>query len=839
MTVSPSMHRRKASEPPRPPASNTAPSGALGGLGLGSSPPSQSPPLLPTGSPVPLSPLSSPHRNSLAPLMPLSGSPRCSKSLSPSSFGPGPRADPLKELWTNKMTPDAFVQTVESAPPEQRRHWLRQMAVEFLKAGSFLRISNEIDMRKSVDVIVHETCQALQCDRATLFMVDAKNAQLVSLHPKVSQGQTIKSPLSTGIAGHCATTGEVLNVPDAYADKRFNAAVDRRSGYKTTSLLCYPVRNREGKIIAVIEALNKQNGQNFTPEDELILNVIAQQASAAHTERTPTPHGGSAAQVGISLENTHAFQEAVREKQKVRALLKLTRDTITKVMDTNKLIKTVIKKARMLLEADRASLFVTDKGKQQLWTVVADSSGPIRMPLATGIAGMCASQNKIVNLEDAYADPHFNRQIDKESGYRTKTLLCCPIQSNKGEALGVVQMINKKDGGPFMKDDEELLTGFCAQVALALETAALFREINDTKLLLEGIMGSINHLIITLEDAGTLVQANKDPANLLGIPRSQMAAQNYKTFFSANPKTVNLSYSIVPLESTNVLTASFRIRGVVVIFEDLSTQQQLLSTLGMYMSPELAIEVVKDGGTKLGGSESEATVLFTDLRDFTSLSEKMSPQTTVDLLNDYFGRIGTAIVRENGTINKFLGDGLMAVFGIPIPGERDAEQACMAALRIVGSIEEWNKERQRQNQTTIRLGIGINTGRVLSGNLGFEKRMEYTVVGDEVNTCSRIESITKVYGAQVLISAGTFDKVKDKFVTREVDAVQLVGKHHPIVVHELIAHRWEWDAAIFEFHTAWEDAQDPVSRVFLDRCRAFKKRPPKPGWSGVWEMDTK
>ena len=194
--------------------------------------------------------------------------------------------------------------------------------------------------------------------------------------------------------------------------------------------------------------------------------------------------------------------------------------------------------------------------------------------------------------------------------------------------------------------------------------------------------------------------------------------------------------------------------------EDLELKEKIKDSFGRYVTPEIVEMILANpNGEWMKGSKVEATVLFADIRGFTTIAENKDPQAVLDLLNDYLTRVTDAVIKHGGHLNKFAGDEAMAVFGAPLSDSTHAEAAVKAALEIQKSIAEVNSKREKDH-LHLGVGIGINSGEVVAGNLGSSKRMEYTVIGDNVNVAARLTSIAK--GGEILITKRTFDAIGDK-----------------------------------------------------------------------------
>lgn len=286
--------------------------------------------------------------------------------------------------------------------------------------------------------------------------------------------------------------------------------------------------------------------------------------------------------------------------------------------------------------------------------------------------------------------------------------------------------------------------------------------------------------------------------------------------------------------------------------------------MSRYMDPGLADKLLGGGGELLGGQSSEATILFSDVRSFTTLSEELGAQGIVSLLNEFFTLMVDVITDEEGMLDKFIGDALMAVFGTPFPHEDDPDRATRAAIKMMEELHRYNGERESYHKKPIDIGIGLNTGNVVSGNIGSPKRMDYTVIGDGVNLASRLEGATKQYGAHILISEFTFDQLKSTYRSRLVDNVIVKGKTKPVGVYEILDYHTEstfpsMTEALSKFRDGmegyqaarWKEAKkafeevlvlnpnDRCSQVYSERCDHLMENGDPDSWDGVWVLSSK
>ncbi len=279
-----------------------------------------------------------------------------------------------------------------------------------------------------------------------------------------------------------------------------------------------------------------------------------------------------------------------------------------------------------------------------------------------------------------------------------------------------------------------------------------------------------------------------------------------------------------------------------------------------YVPPEVVGEIIRNPAMlALGGQRRELSVLFSDIRGFTSISEKITPEQLVALLNSYLNRMTNVVFANHGTLDKYIGDAIMAIFGAPLPRNDHAVWACRTALVMLQRLEEVVPEWRAAGLDRPRIGIGVNSGEMIVGNIGSEQRLDYTVIGDAVNLASRLEGLNKTYGTAVIISEDTWRAVGQHFLCRELDFVRVKGKDRPVRIFELLAEAASgggygprlqifarglaayrdrlWDQAALAFRQVLADyPADGPARLFLQRCTQMQEEPPGEQWDGVWIM---
>ncbi|MBN3963154.1 adenylate/guanylate cyclase domain-containing protein [Nostoc sp. NMS8] len=798
----------------------------------------------------------------------------------------------------------------------------------------------ETMLEKVLEAITLKIGQILQAEHTAIFLVDYDKGQLWS---KVPQDNTqkfleIRTPITVGIPGHVASTGQYLNISETYTHPLFSPELEKQMGYKIRNILCMPVISSKNKTVAVVQLANKTGNVPFNHDDEERFRDFA-------------------ASIGIILETCQSFYVAARNQRGATALLRATQ-TLGQSLDLEATLQIVMEQARILMQADRSTLFLYRKEMSELWTKVAAAADgtnliEIRISANRGIAGYVASTGEALNISDAYKDPRFDPTTDRKTGYVTRNILCLPVFNSANELIGVTQLINKQQGS-FTASDEEFMRAFNNQAGIALENARLFENVLLEKQYQKDILQSLSDAVISTDMAGQIVTINDAALELLGCPIGDANSKNNKLLWEQN-LIGRLVWEVVPIEnlqmrledslktgakhyvpeqslmvglyqvmseelgvksetlrthhsilavrdrtnpdifipwnqplipqsefltadevqilerSTNLTVNPLTnpeggVRGGLVVLEDISQEKRMKTTMSRYLTPHVAEQVMALGEDALMvGERKEVTILFSDIRGYTTLTENLGAAEVVLLLNQYFETMVEAVFNHEGTLDKFIGDALMAVFGAPLPlTENHAWRAVQSALDMRQRLEEFNQRRIIQAQPQINIGIGISSGDVVSGNIGSRKRMDYTVIGDGVNLSSRLEAVTKDYGCDIILSEFTYQLCSDRIWVRQLDKIRVKGKHQAVNIYELIGDRntpldVNIQEFLFHYHTGraaylsrnfsqaiacFEAAkgiqpQDQAVNMHLERARNYQQTPPPESWDGVWTMLTK
>lgn len=333
--------------------------------------------------------------------------------------------------------------------------------------------------------------------------------------------------------------------------------------------------------------------------------------------------------------------------------------------------------------------------------------------------------------------------------------------------------------------------------------------------------------------------------------------------------TVNLVFweygnLVLPLASAVLLVLTlYALNMSYGYFVESRTKRQFTELFGQYVPPELVEEMSRNPESySMEGRKAELTVLFSDIRGFTTISEGLGPDELTHLMNEYLSAMTEVVRRNRGTLDKYIGDAIMAFWGAPVSDVQHARHAVVTAMQMQAALPAVNKMFAAKGWPEIKIGVGVNTGDMTVGDMGSVVRKAYTVMGDAVNLGSRLEGITKQYGVGILVGETARKAIKD-IVFREVDRVQVKGKEEPVAIYEPIGLEGEvdkatqeelklWNQALRHYRAQeWDQAEVTLlnlSRLapgralygkYMERIAHLRKEPPEPGWKGVWKFETK
>jgi class 3 adenylate cyclase/GAF domain-containing protein len=775
-------------------------------------------------------------------------------------------------------------------------------------------LGQSLDLEATLQIVMEQARILMQADRSTLFLYRKEMSELWTKVAVAADGTNlveIRISANRGIAGYVASTGEALNIPDAYKDPRFDPTTDKKTGYVTRNILCLPVFNSANELIGVTQLINKQQG-SFTASDEEFMRAFNIQA-------------------GIALENARLFENVLLEKQYQKDILQSLSDAVISTDMAGRIV-TINDAALELLgcplrEANTKNnkiLWEQNLIARLVWEVVPIENLQMRLvdSLKTGAKHYVPEQSLTVGVyqvlrsqcvqdcqngdlqlsevfpleEDAKGDrsvpPVVANDVDEcqvksktqeheshvstyppgsrlESVHKSPELTTVPITEQhttssfklEDKSLGLVPQ-----GDPHLHPLTALRTATTPRFPnpSATQIGEPFRQSQDSGSPTTKLAHHNASSVLSSNQQGCYILAVRDRTNPdVFIPWNQPLTPQSELLTSNQVQKLERSINLTVNPLTN---PEGGVRGGLVVLEDISQEKRMKTTMSRYLTPHVAEQVMALGEDALMvGERKEVTILFSDIRGYTTLTENLGAAEVVSLLNQYFETMVEAVFNYEGTLDKFIGDALMAVFGAPLPlTENHAWRAVQSALDMRHRLKEFNHRRFIQAQPQIHIGIGISSGEVVSGNIGSRKRMDYTVIGDGVNLSSRLEAVTKEYGCDILLSEFTYQLCSDRIWVRQLDKIRVKGKHQAVNIYELIGDRstpLDANTQEFLFHyqngraaylsrnfqqaiSCFEAAKsirpkDQAVDIHLERARNYQQTPPPKSWDGVWTMIVK
>ena len=423
-----------------------------------------------------------------------------------------------------------------------------------------LQVTTDLAKTKSLDealeTLVKITTSTIGAERGTIFLNDASTGELYS---RIAQGnfrREIRILNSKGVAGWVFSKNQGVIIHDAYKDERFNKAVDVRTGFRTKSILCAPLRTISGEKIGVSQILNKIDGE-FDQDDLDLLEAMTEQAAIA-------------IQGNIIVEQIEAAR-----KQELEFL-----DVVSQVsseLELTPLLQKIISTISTMLDCERATLFINDEKTNELYTEVGeglDEKSVIKFPNHLGIAGNVFTSGKPVNIPHAYADLRFNPSFDKQTGFFTRSILCMPVFNKEGKTIGVSQVLNKR-GGAFNAEDEKRLAAFTSQISMGIENAKLFDDVQSQMNYSESILSSMHDAVLTFDENHVIKTCNPAGLKILKVPHEAAILEQEASILFSGPNEWLLKKLETVEDTEEFLDAEIQVEG-----ETLSVNITLTPLLG-------------------------------------------------------------------------------------------------------------------------------------------------------------------------------------------------------------------------------------------------------------------
>ena len=646
----------------------------------------------------------------------------------------------------------------------------------------------EADQIESVSSgILRLTLGTIMASKGAIFVFDRDNSVLSEL-TSISIKEQFKD---------CTLSGKfVENISSyQYSHFEFDNSIDWIEGdlrnylKSSNSKIIIPLFHKS-KLLGILCIGEKFMSEKFTDIDYKILEIISNHLTEA-------------------LFNYELLENVEQKKRELNIKL-LELETlfdigvaISSVLDVNELAEDVLFRAIGVLNASKG-MFIRQNDQSPILDILSMFNwGDSKFLLSKKIDVL----NKI-NDGDSGLILTSNDKTELQKKLKEDNLLVVPLRA-KENLLGFMILCDKETRSgveDFNELDLDILTSLSNQAAVAMDNAKLFKEITEAKQFNESILGSIATGVITINVLGEVDSVNKAGENILKIDKDRIINNHYMFLFEKDPDVIeiitktelskkitteiNIPFLTASQETIVNVSAAPRIdingnaEGLVIAIEDISDVSKVKNTFKRYVSKQVVDNLLEDE-TKLnlGGEEREVTILFTDIRGFTSMSENMEPEQVVMTLNEYFSEMIDIVFKHNGTLDKIIGDELMVVFGAPLAADDDTERALNTAVEMQNKIKELNDIRKQRGEDPVLVGAGINKGFVVSGNIGSRDMMDYTVIGDTVNLGSRLCSAAGP--GEIIVSKEVIKNQEDKFLFKELEPILVKGKKNKINIFKV------------------------------------------------------
>lgn len=567
--------------------------------------------------------------------------------------------------------------------------------------------------------------------------------------------------------------------------------------------------------------MNSDKNRSTTVHDQLL--VLSVQAGKIRTDleasklKLPKNTTGALHNLQTTLEQIgEKIQAFQRERSNMLALAGVGQ-VINSSLELDEALRIVMDNIVRLTKAERGFLMLRDeKGEMVIrtgrnWEM--ESINSTEKNFSRTVVQRVIDSGEAIVTTNAQEDQRF---LGQESivAFNLRSILCVPLKV-KNELIGVIYADNRTRTGIFAESERELLTAFANQAAVAIENARLFSSLKHTleevtalNNLMDNVFASITSGVITVDVQNQVTLANRAAENILDTASSDIIGHHLSEMLASvsselEPHLTEIRTTdrpIVDLEISHNLPsrglvnwrlnlsplkdAGQKTQGVAIVLNDLTERKKLEAQRRLFerMVSPAVIEQLDPNSLQLGGKCVDITVLFADIRGFTTYSEKTAPEKLISTLNRYLAAMAEAVLMQEGAIDKFMGDAIMAWFNAPMPQPDHALRAVKTALAIRASIENLYKELPQDAH--LAFGVGIHYGDAVLGLIGTEKRLEYTAISDSVNTAKRIQENSA--NNQILISKDAYERVKKEVNAKPHAEMTVKGKAHPLKVFEVL-----------------------------------------------------
>lgn len=567
--------------------------------------------------------------------------------------------------------------------------------------------------------------------------------------------------------------------------------------------------------------MTSENTRPRTVHDQLLAlsalagNIRAELDSGKH--KLPKPVADDLQFLQTTLEQVSGKIEVFQREHGNMLALAEVGQVINSSLELDEVLRIVMDNIVRLTKAERGFLMLRDENGEMSTRMARnwemESINSSEKNVSRTVVQRVINTGESVVTTNAQEDQRF---LGQESivAFNLRSILCVPLKV-KNDLIGVIYADNRIRTGIFAESERDLLEAFANQAAVAIDNARLFSSLKQTleevtalKNLMDNVFESIASGVITADVQDTITLANRAAETILGASQQDIIGHHLKEALASvsseleshlteirktdqpivelelshntpNRGLVNWRFNLSPLKD-----ASQKTQGVAIVLDDLTERKKLEAQRRLFerMVSPAVIEQLDPNSLQLGGKRTEITTLFADIRGFTTYSESLPPEKLVSILNLYLAAMAEAVLAQEGTIDKFMGDAIMAWFNAPVPQPDHTLRAVKTALSIRESVETLYKELPADSH--LAFGVGIHSGEAVLGLIGTEKRLEYTAISDSVNTAKRIQENSS--RNQILISRDAYEYVKNHVEAKPHADMSVKGKTQPIAVYEVL-----------------------------------------------------
>ncbi|MBE9126647.1 MULTISPECIES: GAF domain-containing protein [unclassified Coleofasciculus] len=740
-------------------------------------------------------------------------------------------------------------------------------------------------------------------DRTTIFLLDQQNLECCLIFCSDSPHLIeMRIPVQPGL-DQVASLEKIVGKPfDVYklSPASCKKYLKSSTSYITYNLLALPISNSQGYSIAFVQFLNKLNPETnseYLLSKRVDLNGFTQQDEKRFAK--------AVASMRKTIERCQSLYTEIKKQRAVVAFIKAIHAISQGGLDLDATLTLVVDETKELMNAALTRLWLIDRERNQLCTkiLIADGSfQELHLSIGVGFVGQVAKSGKPINVPfDFYIHPDSDRmkQWDRQNHYRTCSLLCLPVFSPGGELLGVIELVNKKKQGhfpdydpdnwpvppegfkaSFSQADQQLMGAFSLQVGIALQNAKLFTTLKQQEQIQRHIFRNLDNGAIYTDLEGRVITLNEKGKQLLNSSKDkslegcwiwdliQLKDSDFIEWFqealSGNHQQYHSKQELMatdrqyPIDlSINAIADSSNannILGFLVGLQEVSEDKNSKRNSYRQISQELTQELLKGLESK-SSPQKDISILCSDIRGYTNLIADMDAQKVVATLNQYFELMVEVVFKYQGTLDKYIGDALLAIFETSLSPNGQAWLAIQTAVEMRQRLTEFNTKHFPKKQYCLRMGIGIHADKVTPN----PKDSSQSYLSESINFTSMLERANLDYKCDIIISETIYQKCSDRIWARELDCIHVKEKNQPAAIYELIGLRSEsisqqqqqliehhhqgrqyylerqFALAMRKFSQVLEiDNSDRAARLHIQRCLHWLESPPPENWDGVW-----